>query len=160
MGVRSFGLSWSSRVVKRSLDLVGAGLGLLLLAPLFGVVALAIKLDSPGPVFFCQERVGRGGRVFGMLKFRSMIDGADELKDELRHLNEADGLFKIADDPRITRVGRWLRRTSFDEIPQLLNVLRGEMSLVGPRPLVTDDDERIEGWHRQRLHLTPGMTGP
>jgi exopolysaccharide biosynthesis polyprenyl glycosylphosphotransferase len=160
MGIRSFGLSWSSRFVKRSLDVVGASIGLFLLSPLFLTVGAAIKLGSPGPVFFCQERVGRNGRRFGMVKFRSMVDGADALKDELRHLNEAEGLFKIADDPRITRVGRWLRRTSVDELPQLINVLRGEMSLVGPRPLVLDDDERIQGWHRQRLHLTPGMTGP
>jgi lipopolysaccharide/colanic/teichoic acid biosynthesis glycosyltransferase len=94
-----------------------------------------------------------------MLKFRTMVPGADEQKDELHHLNQASGLFKIHDDPRITRVGRLLRRASLDELPQLINVLRGEMSLVGPRPLVAEEDERIEGWHRRRLHLTPGMTG-
>ena len=97
---------------------------------------------------------------FSMLKFRSMEDGADRLKDGLRHRNEQDGLFKIADDPRITRIGRWIRRMSLDELPQLFNVLRGEMGLVGPRPLVPDEDAQIHGWHRRRLHLTPGMTGP
>jgi lipopolysaccharide/colanic/teichoic acid biosynthesis glycosyltransferase len=95
-----------------------------------------------------------------MLKFRSMVDGAERIKDALRHRNEADGLFKIADDPRITRVGRLLRRTSLDELPQLFNVLRGEMSLVGPRPLVPDEDQHVRGWHRRRLQLMPGMTGP
>ena len=94
-----------------------------------------------------------------MLKFRTMFDGAEAEKAALHEVNEADGLFKIADDPRITRVGRFLRRSSLDELPQLFNVLRGEMSLVGPRPLVPDEDERIEGWHRSRLEVTPGMTG-
>jgi exopolysaccharide biosynthesis polyprenyl glycosylphosphotransferase len=160
MGVRSFGLSRSSRVVKRTMDLLGAALGLTLLSPVFAGVALAVRLDSRGPIFFRQTRVGRNGRSFGMFKFRSMSEDADAHKEELRHLNETEGFFKITDDPRITRVGRWLRRTSVDEMPQLINVLRGEMSLVGPRPLVLDDDERVHGWHRQRLHLTPGMTGP
>jgi exopolysaccharide biosynthesis polyprenyl glycosylphosphotransferase len=160
MGVRAFGLSWSSRVVKRGTDLVGAAIGIFVLAPVLVAVAIAIKLDSTGPVFFCQTRVGRNGRRFGMLKFRSMIPDAEALKDDLAHLNETHGFFKITEDPRVTRVGRWLRRTSVDELPQLINVLRGEMSLVGPRPLILDDDERVEGWHRQRLQLTPGMTGP
>jgi lipopolysaccharide/colanic/teichoic acid biosynthesis glycosyltransferase len=123
------------------------------------LIALAIKLDSRGPVLYRQQRVGRDGRTFSMAKFRTMVDGADSQKEALRHHNEADGLFKIADDPRITRVGRLLRRTSLDELPQLLNVLRGQMSLVGPRPLVPEDDERVQGWYRRRLHLTPGMTG-
>ena len=123
-------------------------------------IALAIKLDSRGPVLFRQRRVGRDGHVFEILKFRTMVDGADGMKAELQSLNEAGyGLFKITDDPRITRVGRILRRTSLDELPQLFNVLRGEMSLVGPRPLVADEDRRIELRHRRRLHLTPGMTG-
>jgi exopolysaccharide biosynthesis polyprenyl glycosylphosphotransferase len=160
MGVRPFGLSRSSEFVKRALDMATAGVGLVCVAPLFAVAAALIKLDSPGPIFFRQARVGRGGVAFDMLKFRSMVRDADERKAELQHLNEADGLFKIAADPRVTRVGRWLRRTSLDELPQLLNVLRGDMSLVGPRPLVPDDDDRVQGWHRQRLQLTPGMTGP
>jgi lipopolysaccharide/colanic/teichoic acid biosynthesis glycosyltransferase len=140
--------------------LLGAGIGLLISAPLVVLVALAIKLDSPGPVFFRQTRVGRGGRRFRMLKFRTMVDGADALKHELRRHNEADGLFKIVEDPRITRVGRVLRRTHLDEMPQLLHVMSGEMSLVGPRPLVVDEDEQITGFDRRRLHLTPGITGP
>jgi lipopolysaccharide/colanic/teichoic acid biosynthesis glycosyltransferase len=137
----------------------GSAAGLLLLSPCFGLIALAIKLSSPGPVFFRQPRVGRGGSMFEMLKFRTMYDGADRDKDGLRHRNEADGFFKIADDPRCTPIGRLLRRTSLDEMPQLINVLRGEMSLVGPRPLVHEEDARIEGWFRRRLDITPGMTG-
>jgi exopolysaccharide biosynthesis polyprenyl glycosylphosphotransferase len=159
LGIRRFGLSSASRRVKRALDVVGSSLALVVLAPLMGVIALSIKLTSPGPVLFRQTRVGRDGATFEMLKYRSMCDGADARKDELRSRNEADGLFKIADDPRMTRVGRFLRRTSLDELPQLFNVLRGEMSLVGPRPLVVEEDRRIEGWYRRRLHLTPGITG-
>jgi exopolysaccharide biosynthesis polyprenyl glycosylphosphotransferase len=159
LGVRQFGLSRSSRVLKRTLDLLGAGVVLLVTAPLMLVLALAIKLGSRGPVLFRQTRVGRDGRRFEMLKFRTMVDGADALKAQLRERNEADGLFKIADDPRVTGVGRFLRHTSLDELPQLLNVLRGEMSLVGPRPLVVEEDAMVQGWHRRRLHLEPGMTG-
>ena len=118
-----------------------------------------IKLDSRGPVLFRQDRIGRDGKPFQMLKFRTMVQDADEHKDELRHFNQAEGLFKIAKDPRITRVGSLLRRMSLDELPQLLNVMRGEMSLVGPRPLVIDEDSLLEGWRRRRLQLTPGMTG-
>ena len=122
--------------------------------------AVAIKLDSRGPVFFRQLRVGRHGKHFHIFKFRTMVRDAEALKESLRDRNEAqEGLFKIADDPRVTRVGRFLRSSALDEIPQLLNILRGEMSLVGPRPLVVDEDIRVEGWHRRRLELTPGMTG-
>jgi exopolysaccharide biosynthesis polyprenyl glycosylphosphotransferase len=159
LGVRRFGLSRSAWVLKRATDAIGAAIGLVVLAPTFAVIALAIKLDSRGPVLYRQQRVGRDGRTFSMAKFRTMVDGADRQKDALRNHNQAQGLFKIADDPRITRVGRLLRRTSLDELPQLLNVLRGEMSLVGPRPLVPEDDQRVVGWYRRRLHLTPGMTG-
>jgi exopolysaccharide biosynthesis polyprenyl glycosylphosphotransferase len=159
IGVQRFGLTRSQRMAKRALDLIGAGVLLLLLSPLFALIALAIKRDSPGPVFFRQTRVGRDGTAFQIFKFRTMSHDAESRKDALRERNEADGLFKIADDPRITRVGRFLRRTSLDELPQLLNVLRHEMSLVGPRPLVVDEDARILGWDRRRLHLTPGMTG-
>jgi exopolysaccharide biosynthesis polyprenyl glycosylphosphotransferase len=159
LGVRRFGLSRSSRALKRATDLIGAGVGLFLLAPLLAVVAAAIKLDTRGPVLFRQQRVGHGGCKFLMVKFRTMVDGAERQKAALRDRNEAEGLFKIADDPRITRVGRVLRRTSIDELPQLWNVLRGQMSLVGPRPLVPEDDRRVEGWYRRRLHLSPGMTG-
>ena len=159
LGVRRFGLTRSSQFIKRGLDIAASATGLLLTAPLIAAIALAIKLDSRGPVFFRQTRVGRGDRHFRIVKFRSMQDDAEGRKDELRALNEAVGLFKIADDPRITRVGRILRKTSLDELPQLWNVLVGEMSLVGPRPLVEDEDSRIEGWYRRRLQLTPGITG-
>jgi lipopolysaccharide/colanic/teichoic acid biosynthesis glycosyltransferase len=123
--------------------------------------AVAIKLDSRGPVLFRQLRVGRHGKQFHIFKLRTMVSDAEALKDSLRHRNEAqEGLFKIIDDPRVTRVGKWLRKSALDEIPQLLNILRGEMGLMGPRPLVIDEDIRVEGWHRRRLELTPGMTGP
>ncbi|MGO9884583.1 MAG: sugar transferase, partial [Solirubrobacteraceae bacterium] len=128
--------------------------------PVFAVVTVAIKLDSRGPVFFCQRRIGRLGDTFGMFKFRSMVEDADAVKGQLRHRNDAQGgLFKIADDPRVTRVGRFLRKTSIDELPQLWNVLCGSMSLVGPRPLIQDEDALIEGWERRRLSVRPGMTG-
>jgi lipopolysaccharide/colanic/teichoic acid biosynthesis glycosyltransferase len=129
------------------------------LAPLLAVIALAITLDSPGPVLFRQVRAGRRGRAFEMLKFRSMVDGADRLKEELRHLNEAEGIFKMANDPRITRVGRVLRVAHLDELPQLINVVRGDVSLVGPRPLPLDEDEAIRGWYRDRLEVSPGISG-
>ena len=160
LGVRSFSLSRSSRMVKRMFDVLSAALGLAVAAPLLGVSALLVKLTSRGPIFFRQERVGRSGRSFELLKFRSMCVDAEERKPELAGKNEAaEGFFKIANDPRITRVGRVLRRTNLDELPQLLNVLRGEMSLVGPRPLIPQEDRRVVGWHRRRLELTPGMTG-
>jgi exopolysaccharide biosynthesis polyprenyl glycosylphosphotransferase len=160
LGVRQFGLARSSQVLKRAMDITAAGLGLILLGPLFLMLMLAVKLDSRGSVFFRQRRIGRRGDRFWMLKFRSMVDGADAMKDEIRALNEVQGgLFKISADPRITRVGRLLRRMSLDELPQLINVLRGDMSLVGPRPLVPDEDALIEGWERRRLTVKPGMTG-
>jgi exopolysaccharide biosynthesis polyprenyl glycosylphosphotransferase len=160
LGVRRPGLSRSSIVTKRGMDIVGSAIGLIGLAPVGLLVALAIKLDSKGPVFFRQPRIGRNGRMFQMVKFRSMILEAEAQRDELETLNESDGIFKISQDPRVTRVGRWLRRSSLDELPQLINVLRGEMSLVGPRPLVPEEDRRVEGRHRSRLQLSPGMTGP
>jgi exopolysaccharide biosynthesis polyprenyl glycosylphosphotransferase len=159
LGVRRFGLSPVARMVKRAFDIVGSALGLVFLSPVLLGIAAAVKITSIGPVLFRQSRVGRDGHPFEMLKFRTMHDGADERKAELSELNEADGLFKIADDPRITAVGSFLRKTSLDELPQLYNVLRGQMSLVGPRPLVVDEDQRIQGWYRRRLSLTPGMTG-
>jgi exopolysaccharide biosynthesis polyprenyl glycosylphosphotransferase len=161
MGVRRFELTRSSAAFKRAFDLFGALLGLLAVSPLLLVIAVAVKLDSRGPVFFGQQRVGRHGQRFRMLKFRTMVPEAEAMKDALRDRNEAqEGLFKIAKDPRITRVGRLLRASALDELPQLWNIVVGEMSLVGPRPLVIDEDERIEGWHRRRLELMPGMTGP
>jgi exopolysaccharide biosynthesis polyprenyl glycosylphosphotransferase len=161
LGIRRFGLSQSSRLLKRAFDLVSTTFGMLLVAPVMGVIALAICLDSKGPVIFRQVRVGRDGRHFAIWKFRTMVVNAEQQKDELRSRNQAGaGLFKIAADPRVTRVGRFLRRTSLDELPQGFNVLRGEMSLVGPRPLVVDEDVQVLGLDRSRLHLTPGMTGP
>ena len=160
LGVRRHGLSRSSWLIKRSFDLLGSALILTLLAPLMAMIAAAIKLDSRGPVFFRQRRVGREDEVFEIYKFRTMVKDADAQRSALAHRNEAGGgLFKIEDDPRITRVGRFLRRTSLDELPQLLNVLRGDMSLVGPRPLVVDEDCLIEGLHRHRLLVPPGVTG-
>ncbi len=160
LGVRQYGLSKSSEILKRMMDIVGASVALVLLAPLLFFLAVAIRLDSPGTAFFRQLRIGRRGERFSMLKFRTMVRGAERMKDDMRALNEVEGgLFKIGDDPRITRVGHFLRRTSLDELPQLFNVLRGEMSLVGPRPLVQDEDALIEGWERRRLAVKPGMTG-
>lgn len=159
LGIRRFGLSRSSAALKRSLDVFGAAAGLVVAAPLLALAGVLIWLESGGPVVYRQTRVGRDGHPFTIFKLRTMVVGADALKPALLPLNEADGLFKIADDPRVTRVGRRLRRYSLDELPQLLNVLRGEMSLVGPRPLVRDDDAQITGPDRRRLYLTPGMTG-
>src|SRR4029077_2985215 len=140
MGVRRFDLTRSSAAVKRTFDLLGASLGLLVTSPLLLVIAVAIKRDSRGPVFFRQLRVGKHGERFHMLKFRTMVPDAEAMKEALLDLNEAqEGLFKIAEDPRVTRVGRWLRRSALDELPQLLNIIRREMSLVGPRPLVIDE---------------------
>lgn len=160
LGVRNFSLTRSSQVIKRWFDLGAATMSLLVAAPLFAVAAVAIKLDGSGPVFFRQERVGRDGRRFSILKFRTMVTDAEAKRQALQEYNEgAEGFFKIAKDPRVTRVGRLLRRTSLDELPQLINVLRGEMSVVGPRPLIAEEDRRVVGWHRRRLELTPGITG-
>jgi exopolysaccharide biosynthesis polyprenyl glycosylphosphotransferase len=161
LGVRRFDLTRSSAALKRAFDVLGASLGLLAISPLLIAVAILIKLDTRGPVLFSQLRVGRHGRRFHMIKFRTMVPDADAMKDALRDRNEAkEGLFKIAQDPRVTRMGRFLRITALDELPQLFNIVKGEMSLVGPRPLIVEEDERIEGWHRRRLELMPGMTGP
>lgn len=160
LGVRRFEITRSSRVIKRTFDLAGSLVALALTSPLLVVVAAAVKLDSAGPVLFRQRRAGRHGTPFSMLKFRSMVDGAEEQLADLRELNEADGVFKISGDPRITRVGRLIRKLYLDELPQLVNVVRGEMSLVGPRPLPLEEDRRIEGWHRRRLDIAPGITGP
>jgi exopolysaccharide biosynthesis polyprenyl glycosylphosphotransferase len=159
LGLRPFDMTLSSRLIKRTFDLVGSTFALLVLSPVLVLTVIAIKIDSRGPIVFRQIRAGRYGEPFVMMKFRSMVDGADQHKDGLRHLNESDGLFKITADPRVTRIGRLIRRLNVDELPQLVNVLRGEMSLVGPRPLVLEEDNRIEGWHRRRLDLRPGITG-
>jgi exopolysaccharide biosynthesis polyprenyl glycosylphosphotransferase len=159
LGARGFEMGRSSRLLKRSFDVVASSTMLALLSPLLLAIAVAVKLDSRGPVLFRQRRVGRDGGQFEMLKFRSMHDGSEALRDELAELNEVEGLFKIERDPRVTRVGDVIRRLSLDELPQLVNVLRGEMSLVGPRPLVPDEDSQIEGFYRRRLDLAPGITG-
>ena len=147
-------------LAKRFFDITCTLLALPFLAPVFLLVALIIKIDSPGPVFFVQPRVGLRKRVFPMVKFRSMHVDAEEKLQEIEHLNEADGpIFKIANDPRVTRVGRWLRKTSIDELPQLINVLRGEMSLVGPRPMSLRDVDRFDrGIQRKRFSVQPGLT--
>ena len=146
-------------IAKRALDIVLCLLALLILAPFMLLLALAIRLDSPGPIFFVQERTGRHGRRFKMLKFRTMVANAEELKQTLAHLNILPPPdFKIPDDPRITRVGRFLRTTSLDELPQLLNVLKGDMSLVGPRP-TSFKPSTYDLWHTQRLDVVPGITG-
>jgi lipopolysaccharide/colanic/teichoic acid biosynthesis glycosyltransferase len=154
------GLSAAARRTKRAFDIAGSLLVLVLASPLLLVAAIAIKLDSSGPLVFRQQRVGRDGERFWMLKFRSMVEGAEEQLPDLRSRNEADGVFKLANDPRITRVGRLLRRYYVDELPQVVNVLRGEMSLVGPRPLPVAEDEQIQGRDRRRLDIAPGITGP
>jgi exopolysaccharide biosynthesis polyprenyl glycosylphosphotransferase len=146
--------------IKRSFDLVGSALLVLTLAPLMGLIALAIKLGSRGPVLYRSVRPGIGGRSFACLKFRTMVAGAEDLQDRLEPRNEVGGaIFKMRDDPRVTRLGRFLRRWSLDELPQLFNVLRGEMSLVGPRPLPRRDFDRLEEWHRKRYLVLPGITG-
>jgi exopolysaccharide biosynthesis polyprenyl glycosylphosphotransferase len=146
--------------VKRSFDLVGASLLLFFLSPLLTLIALAIRLTSRGPVVYRSMRPGIGGKPFACLKFRTMYRDADQRQADLESLNEASGaLFKIKDDPRMTPVGRILRRFSLDELPQLLNVLRGEMSLVGPRPLPQRDFDRLEDWHKKRYLVLPGLTG-
>jgi exopolysaccharide biosynthesis polyprenyl glycosylphosphotransferase len=147
-------------LVKRLIDICGSALLLLAMAPLLMIVTVLIKLDSPGSAFYIQERVGLNKRRFQVFKFRTMIEGADKQQPMLEDLNQAEGpVFKIKDDPRITRLGKFLRRFSIDELPQLFNVLRGEMSLVGPRPLPVRDIERIDAqWHKRRLSVKPGVT--
>jgi exopolysaccharide biosynthesis polyprenyl glycosylphosphotransferase len=146
-------------VVKRLFDIAASAFALWVLSPLLVLTALAIKLTSRGPVFFKQERVGMHGRTFSMLKYRSMVSNAEELKLKLMELNEQNGpVFKIQKDPRITPVGRFLRKFSIDEIPQLINVLRGEMSVVGPRPPLPSEVAQYEPWQRRRLSVRPGLT--
>lgn len=147
------------RYGKRLLDIAVSSLALLVLLPFFPIVALAIVLSSPGPILYRSTRLGRYGRPFTFYKFRSMVDNAHERQAFLLHLNEVDGpVFKLTNDPRVTRVGKLLRRTSIDELPQLLNVLRGEMTLVGPRPPIPEEVEKYEPWQRRRLDVTPGIT--
>jgi exopolysaccharide biosynthesis polyprenyl glycosylphosphotransferase len=160
LSVNALQLTRVQAAAKRACDVIVSGLGLVALLPLFAVVALAIKATSPGPVIFRQERIGLRGRPFTLLKFRTMVVGADLLLAQLRDQNEADGpLFKLRQDPRVTRVGAVLRRYSIDELPQLWNVLKGEMSLVGPRPPLADEVALYEEWQLDRLEVRPGITG-
>jgi lipopolysaccharide/colanic/teichoic acid biosynthesis glycosyltransferase len=166
IGLRPARLDRSSLLLKRTMDLALSALGLIVLAPLFALIATAIKLGSRGPVFFRQVRMGRGDRTFQIFKFRTMCADAEERKKSVAHLNRHaapggdDRMYKIPNDPRVTRVGHFLRRFSLDELPQLLNVLKGEMSMVGPRPLILEEDCFVSSWARHRLDLKPGITGP
>ena len=159
LGLNPLVFSRSSRFVKRLMDVIGASLALILAAPITAGVVLAIKLDTRGPVFFRQPRVGRLGRRFTLLKFRTMIRDAELWVDQLSAQSQDPNWLQLEEDPRVTRVGRFLRLTSLDELPQLFNVLRGDMSLVGPRPLIPSEDDQISGWARTRLELAPGITG-
>ena len=160
LSVNVLQLTRAQAAAKRACDVVVSALGLLVLLPLFAVVAVAIKATSPGPVIFRQERIGLRGRPFTLLKFRTMCAGADLMLEDLRDRNEADGpLFKLRQDPRVTKVGAILRRYSIDELPQLWNVLKGEMSLVGPRPPLAGEVALYEEWQHDRLEVRPGITG-
>ena len=147
------------KICKRIIDIIGAGLGLILLSPIIAVVACAVKVTSKGPIFFSQKRVGKNGELFEMYKFRSMVVNAEELKGNLEDQNEMSGpMFKIKDDPRVTKVGKFIRKTSIDELPQLWNVLKGDMSLVGPRPSLPKEVEQFDNWMFKRLSVRPGLT--
>jgi lipopolysaccharide/colanic/teichoic acid biosynthesis glycosyltransferase len=159
LGINPPVLGRSSRAMKRSLDFIGAAVLTVLLLPMLVAIAVAIKLDSRGPVFFRQSRVGKGDSRFDVLKFRTMHTDAEARRAELLADSIDPNWLHLENDPRITRVGQRLRHLSLDELPQLWNVLRGEMSLVGPRPLIEEEDQMIGGWGRSRLDLTPGITG-
>ena len=152
-------LSRSSRWAKRGLDVLGAGIALVVFSPVLALLAVLVRLDSPGPALFRQERIGQNGRRFKLLKLRTMTEDAERRRAELLAQSKDPGWLHLDHDPRITRVGRVLRLTSLDELPQLWNVLRGDMSLVGPRPLVPEEDRMVAAWARGRLDLTPGITG-
>lgn len=146
-------------IMKRGMDVLASVIGLTLLSPVLIVVSILIKLESKGPIIFSQKRVGLNGKNFNMYKLRSMVVNAEELKEKLQHQNEMSGpMFKMKDDPRITRIGKFIRKTSIDELPQLLNVLKGDMSLVGPRPSLPDEVKEFETWMLERLEVKPGLT--
>ena len=146
-------------IIKRLIDIICSFMGLLALSPLFIIIAIIIKFTSKGPVFFSQKRVGKYGREFYMYKFRSMVVNAEELKEKLAAQNEMSGpMFKMKDDPRVTKVGKFIRKTSIDELPQLWNVLKGDMSLVGPRPSLPKEVAQFEDWMHRRLEVKPGLT--
>jgi exopolysaccharide biosynthesis polyprenyl glycosylphosphotransferase len=160
MGLKRTSIPRAGRLIKRALDISFALVALVVFAPVLGLIALLIRLDSPGPAVFSQRRVGEGGRPFDILKFRSMRVGAEDQQAQLQDLNQATGpVFKIKSDPRITRMGRLLRRSSLDEWAQFVNVLRGEMSVVGPRPGLPSEVAQYQPWQRQRLEVPPGITG-
>lgn len=144
---------------KRLIDLLGSFIGLIVLSPIILIVSLLIKFESKGPVIFSQDRIGKDGKVFKMYKFRSMVVNAEELKEKLKEQNEMSGpMFKMKEDPRVTKVGKFIRKTSIDELPQLINVLKGDMSLVGPRPSLPKEVEQFEDWMMERLEVKPGLT--
>ena len=144
---------------KRIVDIIGSFIGLILLSPILVIVGILIKLESKGRIFFSQTRVGLHGKEFKIYKFRSMVDGAEALRKSIEHKNEMSGpMFKVRGDPRITKIGRFIRKTSIDELPQLINVLKGEMSLVGPRPSLPSEVEKFEAWMLKRLEVKPGLT--
>ena len=146
-------------IIKRLIDIICSFMGLLAFSPLFIIIAIIIKFTSKGPVFFSQKRVGKYGREFDMYKFRSMVVNAEELKEKLAAQNEMSGpMFKMKDDPRVTKVGKFIRKTSLDELPQLWNVLKGDMSLVGPRPSLPKEVAQFEDWMHRRLEVKPGLT--
>lgn len=160
IGISTVHHSIRSQIIKRTMDIFGALVGLLVSVPIVAITAIPLKLESPGPLFFKQKRVGLNGRIFQMYKLRSMYADAEQRKKELMARNEMDGLmFKVTDDPRITKVGKFIRKTSIDELPQFWNVLRGDMSLVGTRPPTVDEYDRYESHHKRRLSMKPGMTG-
>jgi exopolysaccharide biosynthesis polyprenyl glycosylphosphotransferase len=145
---------------KRVFDILASLSGIILLSPVFLLTGLAIKLNSPGPIFFSQKRNGLKGKVFEMFKFRSMVTNAEQLLKDLEYKNEVGGhMFKIKDDPRVTRVGKIIRKSSIDELPQLYNVLKGDMSIVGPRPPIPREVDKYDAWHTLRLSVKPGLTG-
>lgn len=151
------GLLYSS--AKRLIDFFGALFGLIVLSPVLLIVGILIKVDSKGPIVFSQDRVGKDGRTFKMYKLRSMVINAEELKERLLESNEMSGpMFKMSDDPRITKIGKFIRKTSIDELPQLVNILKGDMSLVGPRPSLPKEVEDFEPWMYERLFVKPGLT--
>jgi lipopolysaccharide/colanic/teichoic acid biosynthesis glycosyltransferase len=171
MRLRRLELAGPERVLKRVVDIVGSAVGMVVLAPVFVAIGIAVRLSSPGPIIYRQDRIGRQGRRFRMYKFRTMRDGNDSAEyrryqasfilegKPARVGSDGEMIFKPPEDPRVTRVGAWLRKTSLDELPQLYNVLRGEMSLVGPRPCMPFEWELYEAWQRRRLDVTPGCTG-
>jgi len=160
IGIREIGISGLNQLVKRTIDVIFSATALIIGAPLIALIALMIKMESPGPVLFRQERVGKNGHRFELYKFRSMVEGAEDQQAALQKFNEAEGpLFKIKQDPRVTRLGKWLRRLSLDELPQFYNVLSGDMSLIGPRPPLPAEVEQYQEWHKRRLEVSPGITG-